>query len=250
VAQALTGWCREAPPWAVLVPGSLWGREVAARTAARLGAGLTGDAVGVGVEDGRLVAWKPAFGGSLVAAVTCRSPLQMATVRPGVLPVRPPRSGAAAPPLLTVAGTRRDRVRVVDTGRDDDVEALLAARTVVAVGHGVAPEDYAELDPLLKVLGAELGASRKVTDKQWLPRARQVGITGHSVAPALYVAIGVSGKFNHIVGARGAGTIVAVNTDPEALILQWADVAIVGDWHEVVALLVDALVDAAVDAPG
>jgi electron transfer flavoprotein alpha subunit len=244
VAAALTGWCGGASPWAVLVPGTLWGREVAARTAARLGAGLTGDAVGFGVEDGRLVAWKPAFGGSLVAAITCRSALQMATVRPGVLSLRPPRSVAATPPLRTVTGARRDRVRVVDTGRDDDVEALLAARTVVAVGHGVAPEDYGELDPLLKVLGAELGASRKVTDKQWLPRARQVGITGHSVAPALYVAIGVSGKFNHIVGARGAGTIVAVNSDPEALILQWADVAIVGDWHEVVALLVDALVDA------
>jgi electron transfer flavoprotein alpha subunit len=132
-------------------------------------------------------------------------------------------------------------VRVVASGRDDDVEALLAARAVVAVGQGVAPEDYGDLDPLLKVLGAELGASRKVTDNGWLPRARQIGITGHSVAPALYVAIGVSGKFNHIVGARGAGTIVTVNDDPEARILEWADVSIVGDWHEVVALLVDAL---------
>jgi electron transfer flavoprotein alpha subunit len=140
-----------------------------------------------------------------------------------------------------VAGTTRGRVQLVDAGRDDDVEALLAARTVVAVGSGVAPDEYGELDPLLKVLGAELGASRKVTDKGWLPRARQVGITGHSIAPALYVAVGVSGKFNHIVGARGAGTIVAVNNDPGALILDWVDVAIVGDWHEVVLLLVDAL---------
>ena len=140
-----------------------------------------------------------------------------------------------------MAGATRGRVQVVDAGRDDEVEALLAARIVVGVGQGVAPEEYGELDPLLKVLGAELGASRKVTDKGWLPRARQIGITGHSVAPALYVAIGVSGKFNHIVGARGAGTIVAINNDPEAQILDWADVAIVGDWHEVVPLLVDAL---------
>jgi len=241
VARALTEWCTASPPWAVLVPGTLWGREVAARVAARIGAGLTGDAVGFGVEEGRLVAWKPAFGGSLVAAITCRSEVQMATVRPGVLSLRAPRPVDSVTPLDTVAGTTRGRVQLVDAGRDDDVETLLAARTVVAVGTGVAPDEYGELDPLLKVLGAELGASRKVTDKGWLPRARQVGITGHSIAPALYVAVGVSGKFNHIVGARGAGTIVAVNNDPEALIVDWADVAIVGDWHEVVPLLVDAL---------
>ena len=197
-----------------------------------IGAGLTGDAVGFGVEDDRLVAWKPAFGGRLVAAITCRSEVQMATVRPGVLsPLRPSRPVGSVMPLDTVVGTTRGRVRLVDAGRDDDVESLLAARTVVAVGSGVAPEEYGELDRLCKVLGAELGASRKVTDEGWLPRARQVGITGHSIAPALYVAIGVSGKFNHIVGARGAGTNVAINNDPAALILDWADVAIVGDQY-------------------
>jgi electron transfer flavoprotein alpha subunit len=241
VAAALAGWCQKTAPWAVLVPGTLWGREVAARTAARLGAGLTGDAVGFGVEDGRLVAWKPAFGGSLVAAIACRSEVQRATVRPGVLSLRAPRLVDAAPALDTVAGTTRGRVQVLGAGRDDEVEALLAARTVVAVGSGVAPDEYGELDALLKVLGAELGASRKVTDKGWLPRARQIGITGHSIAPALYVAIGVSGKFNHIVGARGSGTIVVINNDPGAPVLDWADLAIVGDWHEVVPLLVDAL---------
>jgi electron transfer flavoprotein alpha subunit len=225
----------------VLAPGTLWGREVAARVAARTSSGLTGDAVGLGVEDGRLVAWKPAFGGSLVAAISCTSPVQMATVRPGVLALRAPRRGAAPLPVDVVTGTSRRRVEVTGTGRDDEVEVLLSARAVVAVGQGVAPEEYGTLDPLLKVLGAELGATRKVTDNGWLPRARQVGITGHSVAPALYVAVGVSGKFNHMVGARGAGTIVAVNADPEAKIMAWADVAIVGDWRQVVPLLAGAL---------
>ena len=242
VARALARWCEGSPPWAVLCPGTLWGREVAARAAARLGAGLTGDAVGFGVEDGRLVAWKPAFGGSLVAAITCRSaradgdgpPRRAAPARPA--PGRRRRPGRRPSPV-----TARGRVAVLDAGRDDEVEALLAARAVVAVGQGVAPDEYGDLDPLLKVLGAELGATRKVTDKGWLPRARQIGITGHSVAPALYVAIGVSGKFNHVVGARGAGTIVAINNDPEARIFEWADVGIVADWHEVVPLLVDAL---------
>ena len=81
------------------------------------------------------------------------------------------------------------------------------------MGAGVPPDEYDALQPLLKVLGAELAGTRKVTDKGWLPRARQVGITGHSVAPALYVALGVQGKFNHVIGTRSAGTVVAVNLD-------------------------------------
>ena len=104
VAAALVRWCGERAPWAVLVPGTLWGREVASRTAARTAAGLTGDAVAFAVEDGRLVAWKPAFGGSLVAAITCTSPLQMATVRPGVLARRAPRPAGAPVPVTTMAG--------------------------------------------------------------------------------------------------------------------------------------------------
>jgi electron transfer flavoprotein alpha subunit len=241
VAAALATWSAAHVPWAVLAPGTLWGREVAARAAARLGAGLTGDAVGFGVEDGRLVAWKPAFGGRLVAGITATSPVQMATVRPGILAERPPRRTAGAVAVEVVAGSRRGRVTVVDAGRDDEVEVLMAAHTVVGVGQGVPPEEYAGLDPLLKVLGAELAASRKVTDRSWLPRARQVGITGHSIAPALYVAIGISGKFNHMVGARGAGTILAVNSDPEAPVFAHADLGIVGDWREVVPRLAQAL---------
>ena len=135
----------------------------------------------------------------------------------------------------------RGRVTVLEESRDDEVGALLAATAVVAVGQGVAPEEYDALEPLSKVLGAELAATRKVTDKGWMPRGRQIGITGHSVAPALYVAIGVSGKFNHMVGTRGAGVVVAINSDPEAPVFGCADIGIVGDWHEVVPSLVDAL---------
>ena len=241
VAASLVRFCRASTPWAVLVPGTLWGREVAGRAAALLGAGLTGDAVGFGVEHGRLVAWKPAFGGSLVAAITCTSPVQMATVRPGVLSLRAARAVQVGVPVAVLSGTARGRVTVSATGHDDHVGTLLAARAVVAVGQGVDPDAYGELDALLKVLGAELAASRKVTDKGWLPRARQVGITGHSVAPALYVAVGVSGKFNHVVGTRGAGVVMAVNSDPDAAIFRCADVGIVADWREAVPLLAAAL---------
>ena len=86
-------------------------------------------------------------------------------------------------------------------------------------------------------LGAQLAATRKVTDRSELPRARQVGITGRTISPKLYIAIGISGKFNHMVGVRSAGTILAINNDPNALVFEVADVGIVGDWHEVLPLL-------------
>ncbi len=241
VAASVADWCDRHPPWAGLVPGTLWGREVAARMAVRLDAGLTGDAVGFGIDHGRLVSWKPAFGGRLVAAITTVSPLQLATVRPGILSLRAPRAPAHPLPVERLTVTPRGRLTMTGEGRDDEVETLLTANTVVSVGTGVPPDDYPKLQPLLRSLGAELAATRKVTDNAWLPRARQVGLTGQSVDPALFVAIGVSGKFNHMVGARGAGTILAVNNDPAAPVFDWVDVGIVADWQEVVPLLTAAL---------
>ena len=135
----------------------------------------------------------------------------------------------------------RGRVRVLSAHRDDDIETLARAQVVIGVGTGVTPEEYEQLSPLAAVLGAELAATRKVTDRGWAPRSRQVGITGRSIAPRLYVALGLSGKFNHMVGVRAAGTILAVNTDPGAPVFADCDVGIVGDWHEVVPLLQDAL---------
>jgi len=126
---------------------------------------------------------------------------------------------------------------VLSERRDDDVETLARAEVVIGVGTGVLPEEYALLSPLAALLGAELGATRKVTDKGWAPRSRQVGITGRSISPRLYVAIGLSGKFNHMVGVRAAGTILAVNPDAAAPVFTHCDVGIVGDWHEAVPLL-------------
>ena len=125
--------------------------------------------------------------------------------------------------------------------REDDADLLTHARRVVGVGRGVDPDRYPALDGLLDVLGAELAATRKVTDEGWLPRARQVGITGHSIAPQLFVSLGASGKFNHVVGIRQAGTILAVNPDPDAPIWDACDIGIVAPWEEVVPLLVQRL---------
>ncbi len=239
IAAAAADWAEEHEPWAFLAPSTAWGREVASRIAARLGAGLTGDAVGFDVEDGRLVAWKPAFGGRLVAAITASSPVQMATVRAGVLPALEPRPVHASVERRSIA--RRGRVEVLTREHDDDLETLALADAVVGVGVGLEPTDYSRLDPLLEVLGAELGATRKVTDRGWLPRARQIGITGRSIAPLLYVAIGLSGKFNHTVGIRGAGTVLAINNDPDAFVHDHADVSIIADWRDAVPLLVETL---------
>ena len=240
VARAVAEWATAVAPWAILLPSTTWGREVGGRVAARLQAGLTGDAVALEVSRtattgaARLLAWKPAFGGRLVAAIYCSSPIQMATVRPGVLSV-----SGAVPEVAraTLTAGPRGRVHILSTTRDDDIEELATAQRVIGVGMGVKPEDYSQIEPLLDVLDAQLAATRKVTDKAWLPRARQIGITGHSIAPLLYIGIGVSGKFNHSVGIRAAGTVLAVNNDADALIFDHADIGIVGDWHEVVPRL-------------
>jgi electron transfer flavoprotein alpha subunit len=236
MARVTSAWTSANGPNVVLTGSTAWGREVASRVAAAVGAGLTGDAVGLTVEDDRLVAWKPAFGGTLVAAITASSPVQMATVRPGVLPQLRPRRGAAATrDEQTVVP--RGRVVVPKRRREDDIDALANAEVVIGVGMGVDPSDYPKLARLQQMLGAELAATRKVTDNGWMPHARQIGITGHAISPRLYLALGTSGKYNHTVGVRSAGTIVAVNPDPDAPVFSFADVGIVGDWREVAAEL-------------
>jgi electron transfer flavoprotein alpha subunit len=240
VGRALADWAATEGPWAILVPSTAWGREVASRAAARLGAGLTGDAVDLEVVDGRLVAWRPAFGGQLVAAVTASSPVQMVTVRAGIFRHLAPRPVTAT--ASRVAVQTRDRVIVVARTRDDDLDVLAEARMVVGVGTGgITPDDYPTVERLCAALGAELGATRKVTDNGWLPRARQIGITGRTIAPHLYVALGTSGKFNHMVGVRRASTVLAVNRDPDALVFGAADVGIVGDAVEAAGLLATQL---------
>ena len=242
VAHLLADRFADQPPWAVLAPSTAWGREAAARLAARRGAGLTGDAVGREVRDGQLVALKPAFGGRLVAEVTCTSRIQMATVRPGSLPGYRPRPTApfAADHL---ASTGTSRIRVLEQRRDDDRDLLAHAEVVVGVGQGVDPADLAEVEAHAATLGAELCATRKVTDAGWMPRARQVGITGHSIAPRLYIAVGISGRFNHTIGVRGAGTIVGINPDPECELWAWCDVGLVADWRDGLAALVPVLAE-------
>jgi electron transfer flavoprotein alpha subunit len=239
VASFVADWGTRNRPWGILAPSTSWGREVASRVAARLEAGLTGDAIALEVEDGKLVSWKPAFGGRLVAAIRATSPIQMVTVRPGVLARLTPRENIT-PRLEVHTLASRARVRLLSRQQNDQLDALALATRVVGVGFGIPPERYSELNPLLHVLNAEMATTRKVTDKEWLPHARQVGITGRSIAPDLYIALAVSGRFNHICGIQASGTVLAVNSDPKAPIFDCADIGIVADWAECVPLLTRA----------
>ena len=238
-AAGIVVWAQALDPWAILAPSTAWGREVASRVAASLGTGLTGDAVELDRDATELVAWKPAFGGQIVAAIRCTVRPQMATVRAGVLPRRTPR--AHTPPVTVIPIEAKSRVEILARTRDDNLDTLADAHVVVGVGQGVDPSDYPNLDPFLTVLDAELAATRKVTDLGWLPRARQIGITGRTIAPRLYVSIGANGKFNHMIGVRTASTILAINSDPNAPVFDAADIGIVGDYREVVPALTAAI---------
>lgn len=239
VAAALSRWAGAQRPKVVLAPNTAFGCEVAARMAAALGAGLVGDAVTIDVVDGRLVAGKPAFSGTVLVDITCASPVQLVTVRPGVLDVPP--SAARSARVECLEASRRGRAHRRSFRQDDEVDTLTRAAVVVGIGQGVHPDGYADVQALAAVLGAELAATRKVTDRGWAPRSRQVGITGRSIAPRLYVAIGVGGALNHMIGVRAAGTVLAINVDPAAPVFDGADVGIVGDWRQVVPLLTSRL---------
>jgi electron transfer flavoprotein alpha subunit len=239
VAAAVVAWSAQHPLWALLGPSTAFGREVLGRAAAALGAGLVGDAVGIEIVDDELVAAKPAFSGALLADIVCTSAVRFVSVRPGVLPL--PSGREWTPAVSSWPITPSSRLRRVSQRHDDDIEVLARADVVIGVGAAVEPHEYEELSPLAALLGAELAATRKVTDKGWAPRARQVGITGRSIAPRLYFAVGLSGKFNHMVGVRAAGTIVAINDDPGAVVFSQCDIGLVGDWHEIVPALAAAL---------
>jgi electron transfer flavoprotein alpha subunit len=239
-AAAFTSWAQRHHPWAVFSSSTGWGREVAARSAAALGAGLTGDAISVEILDGRLVAWKPSFAARFDAAVVADSDCQMVTLRPGAVPA----GGLREPldiPITSETVSPRGRVQVLSEHREDDLAVLASADRVIGVGLGVEPTEYELLRPLQSILEAELAATRKVTDRGWLPPSRQIGITGRMIAPSLYIAVGIGGSPNHLAGVRRAGTIVAINSNPEAAVFESADIGIVGDWRQVVPALVDEL---------
>ena len=233
-------------PFAVLIPSTANGRDLAARAAGRLGIGLAGDCVGLEVDGaGRLAMLKPAFGGGVVAPILSSTPPNMATIRPGILAACAP--DFSVEPIVSRLDTPdlpQPRVRVIRTVADESSEgaALEGARRVVTAGMGVGgPENLAPIRELAAALGASIGATRDAADAGWLPRQSQIGVSGKAVAPELYIAIGVRGPFNHTVGIRRAGTVICVNSGARAAIFRAADFGIVADWRDVVPPLTEAI---------
>ena len=237
---------QEHGPYAVLLGSTVIGRELAARLAGRLSLGLTGDCIGLEVDDeGRLVQLKPAFGGNIVAPILSSTKPYMATVRPGLLtPVAPDDGIEAVVRRLSLGGLAEARVEIVERVVNESAEGaeLDSADTIVGVGKGIGgPENLPLLRELAEALSAPLGATRDVTELGWLPRQYQIGLSGKSVSPNLYFAVALSGVFNHTVGIGKAGTVVAINSSARAPIFQSADFGIVGDYAEVVPELIRAL---------
>ena len=200
-------------PFAVLMPSTTNTRDLAARVAARLGLGLTGDCVGLDIDDeGRLSQLKPAFGGSIVAPILSRTLPNMATVRPGILTACDPdwsmESHVNHIDTDNIPNSSVIAVRDV-SDMEPDAADLESASRIVAVGKGIGgPEHLGPIRELADVLGASLGATRDITDLGWLPRQRQIGLSGKAVAPELYIAVGLRGPFNHTVGIQRSGTVV------------------------------------------
>ncbi len=245
-AAALADAIRRHAPFAVLIPSTANGRDLAARVAGRLELGLTGDCVGLELDaDGRLAQLKPAFGGGVVAPIVSSTLPNMATVRPGVLaPCEPDWSAEPVISRLDTPDLPQSRVRVLRTVADESSEgaALEGARRIVGVGKGIGgPENLPAIRELAAALGASIGATRDVADAGWLPRQTQIGVSGKSVAPELYVAVGVRGPFDHTAGIKRAGTVACVNSSARAAIFRAADFGILADWREVVPLLTDAI---------
>jgi electron transfer flavoprotein alpha subunit len=239
-AAAVTTLADAATASVVLLTNSAFGRDLAARISARWDAPACTNVVGLtGTPGSLLVARRPVFGGRATEEVELTGPRAVLALRPHAFPPAPANS-AAVPVEAISAPTgevlaERLGVEVVASGAGPD---LAEAAIVVSGGRGLrTPDQFALVEALATSLGAAVGASRAVTDAGWRPTSFQVGQTGRSVSPQLYIAVGISGAIQHVVGMIGARTIVAINSDPQAPIFKVADYGLVGDLFQLVPAL-------------
>lgn len=231
-------------PWGFLLGATERGRDWGPRLAARLGLGLTGDAIDIELDaENRMVALKPAFGGNIVAPIYSKTYPQLATVRPGVLELAAPSEKKEAHVEIARPEINAPKSRLVESHSliDPTLVPLEGAEVIVGLGTGIGgPEGVAQASKFARLLGAGMCATRRVTDLGWVPRQLQVGLTGKSIDPRLYFAIGVRGAPNHTCGLKRAQTIVAINNDADALIFERASIGLVADWSAILPALEDA----------
>ena len=231
-------------PWGILIGATERGRDWGPRLAARFGLGLTGDAIDIELDaENRMVALKPAFGGNIVAPIYSKTFPQMATVRPGVLELAAPSEGKQAEIQIAHMEVSAPKSRLIKAHStlDPTIVQLEGAEVVLGIGTGVGgPDGVAKVAAFARVLGAAMCATRRVTDQGWVPRQLQVGLTGKSIDPRLYIAVGVRGAPNHTCGLKRAQTVVAINNDADALIFERANIGLVADWQSILPALQDA----------
>ncbi len=230
-------------PEIVLAGATAIGRSLIPRVAVMVGTGLTADCTGLSIDDdGELLQTRPAFGGNIMATIlTPRHRPQMATVRHKVMKALP-CDAARQGKVVHVELKESDkfvRAKVVDFVEEEEKTANIAeADVIVSGGRGLqAPENFALLEQLALALGGAVGASRAAVDAGWIPYSHQVGQTGKTVQPKLYIACGISGAIQHLVGMQTSDVIVAINKDPYAPIFQVATYGIVGDLFQVIPLM-------------
>ena len=236
VLDAALGAVERVAPRVILTRHAGDGRELGPSIAYRLDAAVVTDCVHLALDDGGVVATKPIHGGNVFAEFVFTCGIAVITLRPGSIrtPKRASRTDVVVEQLASPCGD--DRVKLLE----DVVEAteggpgLRDAEIVVAGGRGIGgPENWRQLDELAAILGAAVGASRAATDAGWVPHSVQIGLTGATIAPHLYIAVGISGAVHHLAGVGNAGTIVAINSDPDANIWQHARFGVVGDWRTI-----------------
>jgi len=256
--DVISGLINRHRPEIVLFGATAMGRDLASRIAARIQAGLTADCTGLEIdrEERLLLQTRPAFGGNVMATIVCRHARpQMATVRPKVMTKREPQPGRAAEiiPVRVELDERRALTRILEVIREESGAHvnLAEADIIVSGGRGLGKaENFALIQELADVLGGAVGASRATVDAGWIPAYHQVGQTGKTVKPRLYIACGISGAVQHLAGMASSDCIVAINKDPHAPIFDVAHYAIVGDLFEVVPALIKQVKQAAGQGQG
>lgn len=226
--DALTEFVKEKKPKYVVFPSTVEGREAAGIIAARLEVGLTADCVDIELKDSRLIQHKPAFGGGIIATIYSRTDPQMTTVRPGMFKIA---KGKASPRVFEVHYTpEREYEMLGMTPVPETYRPLGSSNVVVGIGRGIKKRTQVEkVLKLANMLDASVGATRPLIDMRFMPRQQQIGLTGMSISPGVYLALGISGMANHTVGMRYCGTVISVNIDPDATIFGFSDYGIVGD---------------------
>lgn len=224
-------------PAVIIMGASAQGKDLAGRLAAKLDAGVAMDCVKVKLENGNLTYTRPMFGGKINADVEIEGAPQIVAIRPNVMDITEAAKDSAIEKPAVQLGKVKTAIIEKKMETDDKVE-LTEADIIVSGGRGTGG-DYAGIEALADALGAAVGASRSAVDEGWRPHSDQVGQTGKTVSPTLYVACGISGAIQHLAGMSTSKYIVAINKDEEAPIFSKADFGIVGDLFEVVPALTE-----------